>query len=268
MNKIIECIDLCKVYARKSYGMKFEFMEKKFEAIETVALDNISLSIYEGEFVVVMGPSGSGKSTLLNIMSTLDVASTGKVLIKGKSVKKLINEDIDKFRGRELGFIFQDFNVLPNLTVLENIAVPLNLNSKKTVEEVKRACEEIAEKIGIADILDKYPAECSGGQIQRISIARALVTNPNLIFADEPTGNLDSENSHEILSILKDVNEKEKKTIVMVTHDNMIASYGHRVIFLRDGKIERELVRGDMDQSEFFYKIVEINSKEARMLFK
>lgn len=268
MNKIIECIDLSKVYERKSPGMRMGYMENKFKTIETIALDKISLSIYEGEFVVIMGPSGSGKSTLLNIMSTLDIASNGQLLIKEKSIKKILREDVDKFRGREIGFVFQDFNVLPNLTVLENIAVPLNLNSKKTIEEVKQLCEEIAEKIGLTDILNKYPAECSGGQIQRISIARALVTNPNLIFADEPTGNLDSANSHEVLSILRDVNKNEKKTIVMVTHDNMIASYGHKVIFLRDGKIERELNRGDMNQSEFFYKIVEINSKEARMLFK
>lgn len=268
MNKIIECIDLCKTYERKPQGMRFAITEKKFETIKTIALDNISLSINEGEFVVVMGPSGSGKSTLLNTISTLDMPSKGKLFFSGVSINKIITADVDKFRGEQLGFIFQNFNVLPNLTVLENIAVPLNLNSKKTVEEVKKACEEMAEKIGLTDILNKYPAECSGGQIQRISIARALVTNPNLIFADEPTGNLDSANSHEVLSILKEVNEKEKKTIVMVTHDNMIASYGHRVIFLRDGKIERELVRGDMNQSEFFYKIVEINSKEARMLFK
>ncbi|MGL5411624.1 ABC transporter ATP-binding protein [Cetobacterium sp.] len=267
MSKIIECIDLCKVYERK-LGMRFAATAKKFEEIKTVALDKISLGIEEGEFVVIMGPSGSGKSTLLNTISTLDIPTSGKLFFNGVSINKIINADVDKFRGEKLGFIFQNFNVLPNLTVLENIAVPLNLNSKKTVEEVRMTCEEIAEKVGIKDILKKYPVECSGGQIQRISIARALVTNPNLILADEPTGNLDSKNSHEVLSILKEFNDKDKKTIVMVTHDNMIASYGHRVIFLRDGKIERELIRGEMNQSEFFYKIVEINSKEARMLFK
>ncbi|MGL5415030.1 MAG: ABC transporter ATP-binding protein [Clostridium sp.] len=248
--------------------MVIKRLAERDDVIRTIALNKVSLSVEKGEFLVIMGPSGSGKSTLLNTISTLDTKTSGKLFFNGTNVNKIFDSNIEKFRGEELGFIFQNFNVLPNLTLLENIAIPLTLNSKKTVEEVRTLATSIAKRVGIEDILTKFPSECSGGQVQRISIARALVNEPNLIFADEPTGNLDSKNSHEVLSILKDFNEKDKKTIIMVTHDNMIASYGHRVIFLRDGKIEHELIRGDMSQSDFFYKIVEFNSKEARMLFK
>lgn len=264
---IIECIDLCKIYERKPPSIRLELVEKNNEIIQTIALDKINFEVKKGEFTIIMGPSGSGKSTLLNTISTIDTPSKGKVLINGTNINKLLTHEISEFRSKELGFIFQNFNVLNNLTVLENIALPLSVSGHKTVDEVNQLVNEVAKKVNIESLLSKYPSECSGGQVQRISIARALVNNPELILADEPTGNLDSQNSHEVLSIIKDLNEKENKTVVMVTHDNMIASYGQRVIFLRDGKIEKELLRGNLSQSEFFYKIVEINSKESRMLF-
>lgn len=264
---IIECIDLTKIYERKQTNYVIEVIENANETISTIALNKINLHVNQGDFVIIMGPSGSGKSTLLNIISTIDVPTSGKVLINETNINKLLVSEIAAFRGKELGFIFQNFNVLPNLTVAENISLPLSISDNYTVAEVTSLVTQVAERVGIASLLNKYPSECSGGQIQRISIARALINNPSLILADEPTGNLDSKNSHEILSIIKDLNEKEKKTVVMVTHDNMIASYGERVIFLSDGKIEKELSRGNMNQSEFFYKIVEINSKDSRMLF-
>ena len=265
---IIECIDLCKIYKRKEPKTGLAISEKNKKVIQTVALDKINFTVKKGEFTIIMGPSGSGKSTLLNTISTIDIPTKGKVLINRTNINKLLTHEISNFRSKELGFIFQNFNVLHNLTVLENISLPLCVSGDKTSAEVNEIVTEISKKVGIEHLLSKYPSECSGGQVQRISIARALVNNPELILADEPTGNLDSQNSHEILSIIKDLNEKENKTIIMVTHDNMIASYGKRVIFLRDGKIEHELLRGNLSQSEFFYKIVEINSKESRMLFK
>ncbi|MEG0823897.1 MAG: ABC transporter ATP-binding protein [Erysipelotrichaceae bacterium] len=249
MEKILETINITKIYGYKT--------KNEFEALKEV-----SLEIYKGDFVSIMGPSGSGKSTLLNNISTIDIPTRGKVFINGQNIRNMLDGAIDSFRFANLGFIFQNFNMMDALNVYENISIPLTL-ANLSAKEIKEKVEAVAEKLEIKELLEKFPTECSGGQCQRIAIARALVTNPKLIVADEPTGNLDSKNSHDVLTILKDLNEKEGVTIVMVTHDPMIASYGKRLLYIRDGKIDETLEKKDMDQQDYFYKIVEINSKES-----
>ncbi|MEG1003976.1 ABC transporter ATP-binding protein [Clostridium sp.] len=267
MKYIIEANNVTKKYYRKFKGMKIPALEKGAEEYVATALNNVSLNISEGEFVVLMGPSGAGKSTFLNMISTIDVQSSGTVKIHGENIKKMSEDDISKFRYENLGFIFQNFNVLSNLTVKENIVLPLTL-ANISIEEVNDRANMISKKLNIEDILDKYPDECSGGQVQRVSAARALINNPDIIIADEPTGNLDTVNSHELLSFLKELNEKEGKTIVMVTHDPMIASYGKRIIYIRDGVIEKELLKKSKNQNEFYYDIIDYVSKESRNLFE
>ena len=185
------------------------------------ALSDVSLTMYESDFICVMGPSGSGKSTFINNLSTIDIPTKGKVFINDQEVRTMGENEVGKFRYENLGFIFQEFNLLESLTIFENIAVPLTL-SHVPLEEVKQRVQVIAKKLGVDELLDKYPSECSGGQRQRASIARALVTNPKLIVADEPTGNLDSKNSHDLLELFKKLNEEEGVSILMVTHDSMI----------------------------------------------
>ncbi|MGG7178754.1 ABC transporter ATP-binding protein [Clostridium paraputrificum] len=230
------------------------------------ALNDVSLEINEGDFIGIMGPSGSGKSTFLNMIATVDKPTKGKVIIDGTNVTAMGEGQIAKFRYENIGFIFQEFNLIDSLTLRENIGVPLVLASKSK-EEIKVKVEGIAKKLDIYDYLDKFPVECSGGQRQRAAAARALVTNPKLIVADEPTGNLDTKNSHELLNFLKELNDNEGITILMVTHDSMIASYTKKLVFLRDGKIEEVLDKGDKDQKEFFYDIVDVTSKETQNLF-
>ena len=231
------------------------------------ALHEVSLTMYEGEFVCIMGPSGAGKSTFINNLSTIDIPTKGKVFINGKEVRVMSEGEICKFRYENLGFIFQEFNLLDSLTIFENIAVPLTLANVDKKEITKRV-EEVAEKLDVAQTLDKYPNECSGGQRQRVAICRALVTNPKLIVADEPTGNLDSKNSHEILSLFKVLNEKEGVSILMVTHDSKIASYSSKLLYIKDGIIDRTIEREGLSQKEYFYKIVDINSSESQELFE
>ena len=226
------------------------------------ALHEVSLTMYEGEFVCIMGPSGAGKSTFINNLSTIDIPTKGKVFINGKEVRVMSEGEIGKFRYENLGFIFQEFNLLDSLTIFENIAVPLTLANVDKKEITKRV-EEVAKKLDVAQTLDKYPNECSGGQRQRVAICRALVTNPKLIVADEPTGNLDSKNSHEILSLLK-----EGVSILMVTHDSKIASYSSKLLYIKDGIIDRTIEREGLSQKEYFYKIVDINSSESQELFE
>lgn len=230
------------------------------------ALSDVSLTMCEGDFVCVMGPSGSGKSTFINNLSTIDVPIKGKVFINGKEVRAMGENEVGRFRYENLGFIFQEFNLLDSLTVFENIAVPLSLASVPK-DEIYTRVEEIAKQLEVEVLLDKYPSECSGGQRQRIAIARALVTNPKLIVADEPTGNLDSKNSHELLELFKKLNMERGVSILMVTHDSMIASYANTLLYLKDGKIEKRLDRGDMSQKEFYYAIVDVNSVESLKLF-
>jgi putative ABC transport system ATP-binding protein len=252
MKEIVVAKDLVKVYGERS---------------KVTALNGVSLAINEGDYICIMGPSGSGKSTLLNILSTIDLPTNGAVKINNTNVRVMDQLDLSKFRYENLGFIFQEFNLIDSLTVRENIGVPLTL-ANKSEEEINKKVNAIAEKLGITEILDKFPTECSGGQRQRAASARALVTKPKIIVADEPTGNLDTKNSHELLGLLKELNEKEGITILMVTHDSMIASYAKKLLFLRDGKIDEEIERGSLTQKEFFYKIVDITSKESQNLFE
>ncbi|PRR82158.1 Bacitracin export ATP-binding protein BceA [Clostridium vincentii] len=229
------------------------------------ALNDVTVKIETGDFVCIMGPSGSGKSTLINNLSTIDTPTSGAVKFKGKNLLSMGEKEMSNFRYKNLGFIFQDFNLVNTLTVKENIALPLILAAVPR-KEIEERTSEIAETLNITEILKKYPSQCSGGQRQRVSCARALVTNPQIIVADEPTGNLDTKNSHEFLKMLQNLNEKNGTTILMVTHDNMIASYSKKLIFIRDGKVAEILEKDSSTQKEFFYKIVDVTSGESQNL--
>ncbi len=220
------------------------------------ALNDISLEVGEGEFVGVMGPSGAGKSTLLNIISTIDKPSSGIVSVDGDDITKMNEDKLSSFRRDKLGFIFQDFNLLDTLTVKENIILPLAL-SKVNIREIESRLKSIAQTLGISDILKKYPYEISGGQKQRAAAARAIITSPKLVLADEPTGALDSKSATELLQCLSDLNEKNNATIMMVTHDAFSASYCQRILFIKDGVLFTELVRGG-SRKEFFQKIIDV----------
>ncbi|WP_300081714.1 ABC transporter ATP-binding protein [uncultured Thomasclavelia sp.] len=199
------------------------------------ALKDVSLEMEEGEFICVMGPSGAGKSTFINNLSTIDLPTKGFVYINGKEVRQMSEREIGRFRYENLGFIFQEFNLLDSLTIFENIAVPLTLAGKKK-KDIQESVNQIAKKLGVEMILNKYPSECSGGQRQRAAICRALVTKPKLIVADEPTGNLDSKNSHELLSLFRDLNVNSGVSILMVTHDPKIASYSSKLFLEKTTK--------------------------------
>ena len=223
----------------------------------TKAIDNISFTIDKGEFVGIMGPSGSGKTTLLNCISTIDTVTTGNIIINGHDITKLKSKKLENFRKNELGFIFQDFNLLDTLTAYENIALALTIQGKKP-KEIDSLIKGIVENLGISSILNKYPYEMLGGQKQRVASARAIVTNPSLILADEPTGALDSKSSRLLLDSFENLNERLKATILMVTHDAFTASYAHRILFIKDGKIFNELIRGNDSRKEFFDRIIEV----------
>lgn len=239
----------------------------KGKATEVKALNNIELTIDKQDFICIMGPSGSGKSTLLNIISTIDQASSGQVLIHGVEVKKLTSTALAKFRGKHLGFVFQDYNLLPALSLKDNIALPLAV-AKLADQEAKQQIEEITKAVQIDSLLDKRPGQCSGGQCQRAAIARALVHHPEILVADEPTGNLDTTTAHEILQLLHLLNEEKGITIIMVTHDSMIASYAKRVLFLRDGVIEHKIDREDKEQTAFYHEIMQYTSKDTIALIQ
>lgn len=223
----------------------------------TKAINNISFTVNKGEFVGIMGASGSGKTTLLNCISTIDKASSGHIYINNNDITKLSSKKIAKFRREELGFIFQDFNLLDTLTAYENISLALTIGGIKG-KEIKDIIEKAATNLGINDVLDKYPYEMSGGQRQRVAAARAIVTNPSLILADEPTGALDSKSSKMLLNSIEKLNKELDATILMVTHDAFTASYAHRILFIKDGKIFNELIRGTDSRKEFFNKIIEV----------
>lgn len=269
MEPVVLAEKITKIYGDISYDkgalMSGKVTNPKIKNAVT-ALSNVSLAVYEGDFICIMGPSGSGKSTLIQNLSTIDVPTKGRIKIQGKDVRTMSEGELGKFRYEHLGFIFQDFNLVESLTLFENIALPLTLAGAKK-KEIEERVKTVAEQVDISQLLDKYPAHCSGGQCQRTAIARALVAKPKLIIADEPTGNLDSKNSHETLRILKELNQKEHVTILMVTHDSMIASYAKKMIFILDGKIHEELSRGDMSQKEFYLKIMEMNSRDCADLF-
>ena len=224
----------------------------------TKAIDNISFTIDKGEFIGIMGPSGSGKTTLLNCISTIDTVTTGNIIINGHDITKLKSKKLENFRKNELGFIFQDFNLLDTLTAYENIALALTIQGKKP-KEIDSLIKGIVENLGISSILNKYPYEMSGGQKQRVASARAIVTNPSLILADEPTGALDSKSSKDLLECLKMVNDQEKATILMVTHDAFSASYAKDVYILSDGMIKCKLTKGN-NRKEFYDRIIDMQT--------
>ncbi|MGR3775898.1 ABC transporter ATP-binding protein [Bacillus paramycoides] len=238
---ILKVCDLSKIYTGK---------------VSYEALSNINLSIKKGEFVGIMGPSGSGKTTLLNMVSTIDSPTSGEVLINGENPHQLSPNDLALFRRRELGFVFQAFNLLSTLTVKENIVLPLTLDGTK-IEDMNHRVSVIAEKLGIQSILDKRTYEISGGQAQRTAIARALIHNPKLILADEPTGNLDSKAADDVMELLQRLNKEQEATMMLVTHDPMAASYCDRVIFIKDGELYNEVYCGDSRQA-FYQKIMDV----------
>lgn len=215
------------------------------------ALRSISFSIQEGEFVGIMGPSGSGKTTLLNVISTLDKATNGKIQIAGTDITKMKQDELSDFRSQKLGFIFQDFNLLENLTIYENIALPLSLQGVPS-RKIRPKVENVANTLGITEILAKYPAEVSGGQKQRSAAARALVHEPAIILGDEPTGALDSKNATSLLEAMTSLNEEQQVSIMMVTHDPFSASYCQRILFIQDGELYKEIHR--TGTRELFYK--------------
>lgn len=223
----------------------------------TKAINNISFEVEKGEFVGIMGPSGSGKTTILNCISTIDKVTTGSIKIEDKDITTLSRKNIEKFRREHLGFIFQDLNLLDTLTVYENISLALSVIGVKG-NEIDQRVKTVANNLGISDILSKFPCEISGGQKQRVASARAIITNPSLILADEPTGSLDSKSARVLLESLVSLNESMNSTIMMVTHDAFTASYCKRILFIKDGKIFNELIRGNDDRKEFFKRIIEV----------
>lgn len=223
----------------------------------TKALDNLSFEVDKGEFVAIMGASGSGKTTLLNVISTIDKVTSGHIYVGGEDITKLKGNQLNKFRREELGFIFQDFNLLDTLTAYENIALALSIQNISSTEIEKRI-KKIAEELDIRDVLKKYPYQMSGGQKQRVASARAIITEPKLILADEPTGALDSKSAKMLLEKFNYLNEELDATILMVTHDAFTASYAGRVIFIKDGKIFKEIHKGNDSRKEFFDKIIDV----------
>lgn len=228
------------------------------EAITRV-LDDVSFDICEGEFVGVMGPSGSGKSTLLNCISTIDTVTSGSIILNGRDITQLRSRQLSKFRRDDLGFIFQDANLLDTLTGFENIALALTIKGEKA-DSVRAKVDRTADLLGVADVLQKYPRQMSGGQRQRVAAARAIVADPKLVLADEPTGALDSRNAAVLLETLEVLNEKLHATIMMVTHDAVAASYADRILFIKDGKLFNELRRGDDDRTDFYQRILEVQA--------
>lgn len=241
-------------------ALRVQAVEKYFGSRGNVtrALDGISLDVATGEFVAVMGPSGSGKTTLLNCVSTIDRPSAGHILVDGADITTLRQAELSRFRRERLGFVFQDSNLLDTLTARENIALALTIN-RVSPREVAPRVEEVAARLQISDVLDKMPHEMSGGQRQRVACARAIVCDPSLVLADEPTGALDSQNSRKLLECLAGMNEAGS-TIVMVTHDSFAASYAHRVLFIKDGRLFNEIVRGDKTRRRFFDEIMDVVS--------
>lgn len=239
--------------------LKIDKIEKYYgsKSSLTKAINNISFDVEKGEFVAIMGASGSGKTTLLNVISTIDKVTSGHIYVGGEDITKLKGNNLNKFRREELGFIFQDFNLLDTLTAYENIALALSI-SNVNYKEIDKKIKKVAEDLNIKEILDKYPYQMSGGQKQRVAAGRAIVTNPKLILADEPTGALDSKSSKMLLERFKYLNEKLFATILMVTHDAFTASYASRVIFIKDGKIFNEIHKGDNSRKEFFNKIIDV----------
>ena len=239
--------------------LKLEHIQKYYgnKGNVTKAIDDISFSVAEGEFIGIMGASGSGKTTLLNCISTIDTVSAGHICLDGALVTELKEKELAGFRRQNLGFIFQDFNLLDTLTLGENIAMALTIN-RVPAPEIESRVQEMAQKLSIADILTKFPYQVSGGQKQRCACARAMIMQPKLILADEPTGALDSHSARMLLETMRDMNENMAATILMVTHDAFTASYAKRILVLKDGKIFTELCRGEDSRKQFFGKILDV----------
>lgn len=223
----------------------------------TKAVDGISFRVDQGEFVGIMGASGSGKTTMLNCISTIDRVSTGKISVKGEDITRLKAKAMDQFRQEELGFIFQDFNLLDTLTSYENIALALTIKGEKT-GNIHEKVKAVAKYLNIEEELEKYPYQISGGQKQRVASARAIVTDPSLILADEPTGALDSKAARLLLERFEKLNQELESTILMVTHDAFTASYASRILFIKDGKLFTEIHRGEYSRKEFFHQIMDV----------
>ena len=239
--------------------LKIEQIEKYYgsKGNITKAIDNLSFKVNEGEFVAIMGASGSGKTTLLNCISTIDKVTAGHILVGDKDITKLKGNKLNQFRREELGFIFQDFNLLDTLTAYENIALALSINGED-VRHIDDKIQKVAKELDIGNILNKYPYQLSGGEKQRVASARAIVTHPKLILADEPTGALDSKSARMLLEKFEELNNTLKATIIMVTHDAFTASYADRIIFIKDGKIFNEIIKGKKTRKEFFENIIDV----------
>ena len=239
--------------------LKIDKIEKYYgnKSSLTKAIDNISFNVDKGEFVAIMGASGSGKTTLLNCISTIDKVTSGHIYVADIDITKLKGNNLNKFRREELGFIFQDFNLLDTLTAYENIALALSIQNVPT-KQIDERIKKVAKELDIVNILEKYPYQMSGGQKQRIASARAIITNPKLVLADEPTGALDSKSARMLLEQFKYLNKDIGATILMVTHDAFTASYATRVIFIKDGKIFNEIHKGTDGRREFFDKIIDV----------
>ena len=223
----------------------------------TKALDKISFEVQEGEFVGIMGASGSGKTTLLNCISTIDRVTSGKIIVNDMDITRLRGNHLNRFRREELGFIFQEFNLLDTLTAYENIALALSIQRVKP-EKIAEKVEKTAKELDISSVLHKYPYEMSGGQKQRVACARAIITQPQLVLADEPTGALDSKSARMLLESFQYMNQKLGATLLMVTHDAFTSSYADRILFIKDGKLFNELHRGEDSRKEFFGRIIEV----------
>jgi putative ABC transport system ATP-binding protein len=245
VNKVLEVINLDKYYSNGNNVTK--------------AVNNFNFTVNKGEYIGIMGASGSGKTTLLNCISTIDKPTAGQILIDGIDVTKMNENMRSRFRSEKLGFVFQDFNLLDTLTGFENIALALSIE-KKPISYIDKKVKRISDMLTISDVIEKYPYQMSGGEKQRVAVARALVTDPTLILADEPTGALDSRSARKLLESFQILNESISSTILMVTHDAFSASYCKRIIFIRDGKIFSELIRGQETRKNFFNRIVEVIS--------
>lgn len=244
MTPIVEVDHLSKTYGKKINPVR--------------VLDNISFDVFKGEFVGIMGPSGAGKTTLLNMLSTIDQPTLGRIKIGGQDITRMKEKRLSDFRRRELGFIFQDFNLMNSLNVKDNIVLPLALE-RLPVKEMEARLEKVTKVLGIYHLLEAYPSDISIGQKQRVAAARGIITEPTLLLADEPTGSLDSKSATELLQYLSKVNQEEQVTIFMVTHDAFTASYCHRILFIKDGAIFSEIVRQG-SQKDFFQKVIDMQA--------
>lgn len=239
--------------------LRIEHIEKYYgnKGNITKAIDDISFMVQNGEFIAIMGASGSGKTTLLNCISTIDTVSAGHMFLSGIDITEIKEKELARFRRENLGFIFQDFNLLDTLTIGENIAMALTIN-ELPVDEINPRVKQMAEKLDIVPILNKFPYQVSGGQKQRCACARAIINNPRLILADEPTGALDSRSAQMLLTTIQTMNQELGATILIVTHDAFAASYAKRILFLKDGQIFTEILRGEQNRKQLFGKILDV----------